>query len=87
MAVCTSCSWRSEEKYLAFLLRGCIHRSLSFWAHGTGWGTTSQQRHAEEMLKAPTPPPQVLYLTEEGEDALMFLQELGNGEAALLDAT
>lgn len=32
-------------------------------------------------------PLQVLYLTEEGEDALMFLQELGNGEAALLDAT
>lgn len=44
------------------------------------------QTHTEEMMDA-SPLPPVLYLTEEGEDALMFLEELGNCEAALLDPT
>lgn len=44
------------------------------------------QKHTEEIMDA-CPLPPVLYLTEEGEDALMFLKELGNCEAALLDPT
>lgn len=44
------------------------------------------QIHTEEMMDA-CPLPPFLYLTEEGEDALMFLEKLGNCEAALLDPT
>lgn len=44
------------------------------------------QTRSEDMMDA-CPLLPVLYLTEEGEDALMFLEELGNCEAALLDPT
>lgn len=45
------------------------------------------QIHTEETMKGACSLPPALYLTKEGEDALMFLEEFGNGEAALLDAT
>ena len=45
------------------------------------------QTHTEKKMQGTYSLLPALYLTEEGEDALMFLEELGNGEAALLDPT
>lgn len=81
-------SWRAkEENYPSFLLHSCIHCSLPFWEQGTAWDISMVQIYTEEMTKGACSLPPALYLTKEGEDPLMFFEELGNGEVALLDPT